>query len=671
MTAMTALCPKPLSLFVVAMLRIVGCGLLGYGLAGCGPSADGSRYDPALDGLSLLEVNPGVVVPGSVLVLKGRSFVGAPWGTPSILVRGTFDNGTESYEVDFRKTVRFVDLETLEIDVDVEFLDALGSNSGEFSGTIRVDIDSAVDTNRHSSPDLEASLSVRSFLTPQDATVRANGPVYVNDNVLVEASGLLLGGNEGRSYARVSGCFVTAGIGACEPIETRELEVTPATDFDRTQGNFAFAPEIAGIQSGRFEGEVTIINRHASERDEASAAQPVEYELTESAVFSIGSPVVSIGQYLEIAGAGFVETSQDSSTILELTGEYTPLEGRPTSLDLILVPEFVEGRRLRYTLSEDDALGQLLDLRSAQGTFAGTVTAQVSHGAESVVGDPLEIQVDLAPVKQVVYLNFTSQYVDALRAFGLRATDAAIRERVLAAVRRDYRTINIDFRLEEPSDFSLYSIVDIGGFDPNGLGLLGYDNTPGKDSGNERLHDHIGGVNASTQEDGFPGYGGVFIESFFIFSEHPGEFAPSVPIADPLFDEIFDPFRPDRGGSPVRAADLSGGVALPPDGLGCPATERNGQIGCAAWTLANLIASTVSHEIGHSLGLANPEGGSSHHASDAPRRMMDSGSYRPFNERAELSQAGPADFCDEAYAYLRQILPTDEADDSLGRPLCF
>ena len=107
----------------------------------CGASADSSRFDPALDGLSLQDVNPGVVLPGSVLVLEGRSFVGAPFGTPQLVVDGQFDNGDETYEVRFRTDVRFVDLETLEVDVDTAFFDLLGSNSGEFSGSLQIDID--------------------------------------------------------------------------------------------------------------------------------------------------------------------------------------------------------------------------------------------------------------------------------------------------------------------------------------------------------------------------------------------------------------------------------------------------------------------------------------------------------------------------------------------------
>ena len=40
-----------------------------------------------------------------------------------------------------------------------------------------------------------------------------------------------------------------------------------------------------------------------------------------------------------------------------------------------------------------------------------------------------------------------------------------------------YRTINIEFRTEPPTDFALFAHVEITGTDPNGQGLFGYDNT--------------------------------------------------------------------------------------------------------------------------------------------------------------------------------------------------
>ncbi len=653
--------------FPRVLLRLA---LLALGLTCCGP-AGSAPYDPALEGLILLEANPAAMIPGSTLVLAGRSFVGAPWGSPALAMKGTFDNGSETYHVDFRSPARFIDSQTLEVSIDADFLDLIGSNSGTFLGSLRIEIDSTVDSKRHQTAPLQAELSFHEQLTPSLVGLDDSGPIFVNDQVVVSARNLLLGGDEGRSLALVRGCFVLANVGMCVPIDDQEIEITPDTAFDRSSGQFVFAPEIAGIEAGHFEGEVQIVNRNGSGQLRESETRAVSYELSETTVFSLGPSPVSLGQYLYVDGAGFVPNGPVSSTLLEMRGSFTPSGQAPVDIDLVLVPEFVNGRTLRYVMNEDDALGQQIDLRRTSGQFTGSIATQVSFESQSVFGEQHAFELGLDFVKQVVYLDFTPQYLGALRAFGLRAVDSAIRERVSQSVGRDYRTINIDIRLEEPSDFSLYSTVEIGGMDPNGLGLLGYDNTPGKDVGNERLHDYIGGVNATTQqENGFPGYGGIFIESLFVFSEHPEGLAVSAGVADPLFDDIFDSFRPDRGGEPVRAADLMGGIVLPTSGQACPAAERQAQIGCAARTLANLISSTISHEVGHSLGLANPAGGGFHYDSDAANRLMDSGPFRPFDERAELRDAGPGQLCDQAYEYLRQILPTNQDSDLVGRPTC-
>ena len=120
----------------------------------------------------------------------------------------------------------------------------------------------------------------------------------------------------------------------------------------------------------------------------------------------------------------------------------------------------------------------------------------------------------------------------------------------------------------------------------------------------------------------------------------------------------------------MRADDLSAGVPSVASAAECPSADRREALGCAIWVLGNLIGTTLSHEIGHSLGLANPDGGGFHYPTDAPNRLMDLGSYRPFAERAELRGAGPARFCVEAYEYLRAILPTDAPAEVAGRPTC-
>jgi hypothetical protein len=137
-----------------------------------------------------------------------------------------------------------------------------------------------------------------------------------------------------------------------------------------------------------------------------------------------------------------------------------------------------------------------------------------------------------------------------------------------------------------------------------------------------------------------------------------------------VFDQIFDPFRADQDGQPVTASDLSGDLP-PADGSSCPASDRKGQIACAIYVMGNLVGGTLAHEIGHSLGLANPYMEGFHNAGDAPNRLMDAGGDRPFLERAVLQGQGPGVFCDDEYAYLRQILPSSDAPNGVTRPGCF
>jgi hypothetical protein len=295
-------------------------------------------------------------------------------------------------------------------------------------------------------------------------------------------------------------------------------------------------------------------------------------------------------------------------------------------------------------------------------------------GAAEIEGDAAQVTIDLAPVKQVVWVRFLPSYVDSLRRYGLAAADANVRARVLEVAQRDYAGVNIEFRTDEPKDFALYSTVDVAGPDPNGLGLFGYDNTPGKDVGNQRLFDKIGGVNATTQSDGYPGYGGIFAEQFLGFSRHPG---PEVaPFADnggagDTFDQLFDAVRPETG-TPVTANEVSAGIAAA-DGTRCPAPggNRTDVVSCAVFVLGNLIGTTLTHEIGHSLGLADPMGELFHDPGDQPNRLMDAGDARPFAERAEILGQGPGVFCDDEYIYLRTVLEGAETPDPMiARPTC-
>jgi hypothetical protein len=78
----------------------------------------------------------------------------------------------------------------------------------------------------------------------------------------------------------------------------------------------------------------------------------------------------------------------------------------------------------------------------------------------------------------------------------------------------------------------------------------------------------------------------------------------------------------------------------------------------------------MTHETGHSLGLANPYGDGFHDTGDLPNRLMEAGSDRPFDERAELSGKGPGLFCVDEMVYLRSILPSAAPDPVAQRPSC-
>jgi hypothetical protein len=642
--------------------------------AGCSASVAG---DPALEQLALREVAPSTIVAGTRLIVTGASFVDAPWGAASLRLQGTI--GARAIDVTWPAT--FVDFSTLAVAVDAARLAEVGD--GDLHGTASVEVVSATDGATYASPPLAIRVGFRARLAPAPTAIAASGVIFVNDAIEVTGDGFLLGGEEGATTARLTGCFVPAlgpalgpGLdGACRPVAAKDLALVPAAGAERTRASFAFSPAIAGILPGRFTGAVTIVNRQPGTEPIAAAPVAVAYELVSPQVFAVDPPAASLGQFVFVHGGGFVGGEPGALTELELSGTLRTAAGTRKAIETTLIPEFVDGRRVRYVIHPDDALGHALDLRSDTGELTGTLTPVIRHGGDQVRGAATPFALAIAPIKQVVHLQFQPSYVEGLRDFGLRAVDHQVRERILAVCREVYRGVNVEFRTALPADFALFATVELHGVDPNDQGLFGYDNSPGKDSGNLRLYDRLGGVNARTQEDGFAGYGGVFVRSLLGFSRHPGRLARPVAGADPAFDEIFDPFRADRGGAPVRADDLAeltagaSAVALT-DASACPATDRAQQLRCAIFVLGNLVGGTLAHEIAHSLGLANPYQDGFHPAGDAPDRLMDAGDARPFLERAQLRGHGPAVFCEDEYAYLRRILPSPDAPARIARPGC-
>ncbi len=645
-------------------------GLLALGQCSNEPSGR-ATLDTALVDLELQSVSPATVLVGSTLVVTGDAFVDDPWGESTLVLDGEIDTGTDTDGRIVRLPARFVDFTRLEVDLDRDAIDLLSDgDSAVFEGTAQIEVRSTVDGRLYRSAASEIEFTVAKTLVPQLVLLTPSSVIFPNEPLEVAGDGILLG-DEGTSYAILDGCFTRSDASECMATPSAAVAIEPATSQSRTEGVFAFEPRVAGIEPGRFEGTVSFVNEHSGGDLVSSPATPVTWDLVEPALYGVDTTAASLGRYVTIEGAGFLGGDAQGDTVLRFDGIFTPdLSGVPVELNELLFPEFVGGRQVRYVVNEEDGLAAAVnDVRTEAGLFEGLVTPIIAYEGAEVEGSATALAFRLEPVRQVVWVNFTPAYKEGLRAFGLRAVDSRIRARAVEVINRDFATLNLEVREARPDDFALFAEVDIGGRDPNGLGLLGYDNTPGKDTDNRRLYDRIGGTNAQTQEDGFPGYGGVFIESLFGYSEHPGELAEPVR-PDVRFDLLFDPFRPDAGGQPVLAADLASDLPQV-DPTQCPVatTSRPEQLACAVHALGTLVGSTISHELGHSLGLADPYGPSIHNEGDQDDRLMDAD--RPFEERAELEGAGPSRFCIEEYEYLRQTLPSSEPFDVTPRAPCF
>lgn len=660
---------------VIKALRRTLVGALALAWVACGSDASESPGGKVTD-LTLNEVTPGALVPGSALVVVGNYVDLKP---AFVRLVGSM-NGQP---VDALLPAELKGLGRLEVKWTGGASMGLPGNDGEFSGTAQVTASVPADPREHLSPPRDVVLRVASKLEPKFYGVE-EGIKQVNDAIHVEGDDFLLGGGEGRTVAILEGCYQKTGDTACTPVPDVEVPLTPdeiKTDVttQRKLATFPFAPKIAGIQPGLFQGTVRLRNDHVVSGASSETGQiPVQIQLVSTTMTAFSPAAASLGQYVEISGGGFVGKNPDlddptpATTRIQLAGTFTPTgapSGNPVNLELIT--EFVNGKLIRYVLNEEDALGQAADLRKVTGEFKGTAKPVATYGAQSVTGGEIQVTLGIAPLKQVVWVNWLPTYKDSLENLGLRAADQRVRDRIIEVMQAAYVGVNLEFRTEEPRDFKLFAQVDLEGPDPNGLGLLGYDNSAGKDKGNIRLEDKIGGVNAVTQEGGYPGFGGVFIDSLFGFSTHPGKFAKKLDVADPLFDQIFDPFRPDRSGKPVLAEELAVNVPILQSGASCPApsSDRKMRIACAIWVLGSMVGTTAAHEVGHSLGLADPEGEEFHNPGDEPNRLMDSGGARSFRERAELGE-GPGVFCDLEFKYLREILPSSVPDPVPVRPTC-
>jgi len=168
-----------------------------------------------------------------------------------------------------------------------------------------------------------------------------------------------------------------------------------------------------------------------------------------------------------------------------------------------------------------------------------------------------------------------------------------------------------------------------------------------------------------------PRFGGVFVPlADGLLRSTPAASAKSVPGADTRSTRSSIRSAPIAMAIRSRRPISSTQIAVLTDGTSCPGTDRKSKIACAVYVLGNLVGGTLSHEIGHSLGLANPFSDGFTTRANAPNRLMDAGGDRSFLERAELQGRAPP--------VLRRRIQLPAADPAViapapnvTRPTCF
>jgi hypothetical protein len=595
--------------------------------------------------LAPLEVSgwaPGTILPGSTIVIRGEGFLPPEAGKNFIRIAGKAGERPVNVEVD----ASFESETELRYTPGPELLGQLQVDGPPLKGTMRVSRVAEVDGSG-SWYEFPISLAVRSNLDPQVEGLLPE-VLHPGELVTVVGGGFLLPG-EGTSAVVFDGTFTTTS-----PPTTRTYAnvFIPATATSREALQFRLTPDLFGIKPGTLEGAVRVVNdTEGGATRESPVLDGLTLPLERPFVSSVTPNSVSRGQILRFEGRGFLPTDAafQASTLLLVEGSFTSKAGKSLKFQgldaLSLFPDSItDNTSMEYVLRVSmDLNGQMTGLGLVSGTLKGTVTPWVLSGSDAVLGKGVPFEVRVLPQRQVVWVKYLPGFSESLAHFGLAAVERSVRDRILEIAARDYVDVNIAFQEEKPTDFAEFGIVEVGGADPNGADLFGLDNTQGKDVGNVRFNDIIGGLNAETEEQGYYGYGGVFVESFLGLS--PGLDQGSLPIRDQRFDDIFAVFIPDLGGQPVAEGEYPGG-------------SRDALIGEAVRVLGNLVGNTITHEVGHSLGLSAIDG-EFHNVGDNPGWIMDSGSFRPFAERAEIDGYAPAVFSPFNRAYLQSVLPVE------------
>jgi hypothetical protein len=614
------------TLLVVAMVLVVACG------------QDRTAKSDLVTALSITAVSPSDILPGTEVTIHAEG----------VLALGVADYRYRLQDPDGaildEGPVARIDEDSLSFVPSRNFVDAMLGQDRRVALflTRRILADDSA-----SEAAIGLLWDVATNLDPALQTTEAMN-VHLFDPIPFLGSGFLQAG-EGMTVAILNGDYSYQTLPG---IRSLHHLAVPLDVINRGEAHMALTVDLFGIRPGRFEGTVMIEN-HSDAGVRAGASAPLLITVERSLIDAVEPEVVRRGQVMHVRGAGFVPTDYalEATTLVALEGAFHPTRGEEQDFTgaarLMLVPDdFPAPGEMTWVLRvEQDAYGEMSGIGSVPGVFIGQAFPILVDGLDWVEGDAAEIRLEVARQLQVVLIKYLPGFRESLADFGLADAESQVRAAILRRCNDDYAGINISFVETRPQDLVDYSVIEVGGLDPNRAGLLGLDNTEGKDVGNLRFNDVIGGINAGTEEAGYHAYGGVFLDSFLHFS-------PSFPGKDPSdlasqwFDDIFSPFAPELGGEPATEAEIEG------------QGDRVATLDEAVRVLGNLVGNTVTHEIGHSLGLADIDG-HYHNLGDNPSWLMDGGAYRSFEERSGLGPNGPEIFSPHNRAYLERVLPVD------------
>ena len=224
---------------------------------------------------------PTPVISGSAFRVSGIGF-DHDCGTVEVRFSGAYSGSP----LEFFITPNVESLNLITFTADPSFMIMFGAG-GRFTGYlgVRVSVAGSILNESTYPVQFDVASSIQPVLTgvvPVDVTLNAA--------VSVQGSGFIHGG-EGSTWAVLDGTFTREAFGSF-PVTGARVAVYPVEEADRARGYFNFAPSIAGIIPGTFDGTVKLVNEHAGGAVLESGSVPAFFILGLSFITSV-TPAVN------------------------------------------------------------------------------------------------------------------------------------------------------------------------------------------------------------------------------------------------------------------------------------------------------------------------------------------------------------------------------------------